>query len=207
MCVTLRHEDRVDPVVDASRRAQSENVPVVDQRCLLDRQHEDAGLARALDHAEGVDVRPMLDAGRKTPRPTQEKAVPLGHGGSRPRALTRNDRETRLSRTTRPPPRRSDTPHRCQRPVLRPSGPTRRTGRRRSGSQSPEAMTPDRVRRRRAQTSVPTCRRVPHDEARPRRDRPVAPLCRQTPHADRRPARPLARARSDRRSSHCSLVS
>ena len=77
MRIALRHEDRVDPVVDASRRAQSEHIPVVDERCLLDRQHEDARLARALDHAERVNVRAVLDAGREAPRPAQQKAVPL----------------------------------------------------------------------------------------------------------------------------------
>ena len=69
--VRLGHEHVVDRVVDAARRAQADHVPVVDELALLDGQHEDARLVRALDEAERVDVRAVLDARREAPRAAQ----------------------------------------------------------------------------------------------------------------------------------------
>src|SRR5262245_65644556 len=66
--VPLGHEDVVDAVVDAASPAQAEDVPVVDERGFFNRQHEDPRFAGALDDAERVDVRAVLDAGREAPR-------------------------------------------------------------------------------------------------------------------------------------------
>src|SRR5690606_40463037 len=55
------------------------------------RQHEDARLARRLDDAERVNVRAVLDAGRKAPRPAEEIAAVARHRLARARALPRDD--------------------------------------------------------------------------------------------------------------------
>ena len=61
----LRHVDVLDHVVDAAGGPQAEDVPVVDQLRLLDRQHEDARLAGVLDDSQGVDPLGVLDADAK----------------------------------------------------------------------------------------------------------------------------------------------
>ena len=58
-----------------------------------DRQHEDPRLAGALDDAQRVNVRGVLDSGREAPRTAQAEAAGLRDGGARPRALTGNHRQ------------------------------------------------------------------------------------------------------------------
>ena len=89
----LGHEHVVDAVVDAAGRAQPQHVPVVDQRGLRHREHEDPRFARVRHHAQGVDVARVLDSRREAPG--SREAEPPGHRRrrARPRALTRDHRQ------------------------------------------------------------------------------------------------------------------
>jgi hypothetical protein len=89
----LGDEDGVDRVVDAPGGAQPEHVPVVDQRGLLDGQHEDARLAGALHHTQRVDEAGVLDGGGEAPGAAEHVAAVLGHRGARAGALARDHRE------------------------------------------------------------------------------------------------------------------
>src|SRR6187431_580486 len=90
MRVGFRHEHRVDRVVNAARAAQSHHIPVIYELRLRDRQHEDAWLACTFDDAESVDMRCVLDAGSKAPRPFQAVSPIHGNGRAGPCALSRD---------------------------------------------------------------------------------------------------------------------
>ena len=60
---------------------------------LLDRQHEDPRLAGALDDAQRMNVRGVLDSRREAPGTAQAEAAGLRDSGTRPRALTGNHRQ------------------------------------------------------------------------------------------------------------------
>ena len=99
-----------------------------------DWQHEDARFAGALDDAQRMNVRGVLDPGREAPRTAQAEAAGLGTASTRPRALTGDDGQAlaaeqfgdrfvakvgRAGADRRAPP---------------PSAPSRRKGRRRKRS-------------------------------------------------------------------------
>jgi hypothetical protein len=98
MRVALGHEYVVDPVVDAAGGAQPEDIPIVDERGALDRQHEDARVVRALHQTERVDVRAVLDSGREAPRSAQIEAAPGRDGIARSRALASDHRQPIFSK-------------------------------------------------------------------------------------------------------------
>src|SRR6476661_5795962 len=80
--IRIRHEDVVDRVVDAASRAETEDVPVVDERRAAHRQHADAGLAGGTDDAERMDVGRVLDAGSEAPGAAQAKSIAVWNGGA-----------------------------------------------------------------------------------------------------------------------------
>src|SRR5215467_4143969 len=94
MRISLRNENVFDRVIDTSRPAQSHHVPIVDELHPLDRQNENAGLARGFDDPKSMNVRSMLDPRSKAPRSVENKTATGWNGFSGPSTLSCNHRKT-----------------------------------------------------------------------------------------------------------------
>src|SRR6516225_4615068 len=93
MGVRVGYENVVDRVIDAARSAESHHVPVVDELCFSNRQHENARLTACFNDAESMDMSSVLDAGCKAPGSAQKKSAIPGNSLARARPLSGDDRK------------------------------------------------------------------------------------------------------------------